>query len=176
MAEQILRAKMADSSITVFSAGVRARNGESMPDEAAKFSRYYGGSPESHRSRLLDIAHLQATDLVLTATRTQRASVVQMLPRMSRKTFTIAEFVRLVQSLDSKDWQAISDLPHLIEAVRSMRGQVLPPDDPADDDLEDPYRRSIEVYQTVAMRLDFETTLIADALSMRPQFRDDWLV
>jgi protein-tyrosine phosphatase len=103
-------------------------------------------------------------DLVLTATRAQRGSVVKLLPRTSRRTFTIREFVRLVAAVPANDCKALSDAKDLVEAARSLRGFVLPPDDPADDDLADPYRQSFDVYESVAAQLDADIALIADGL------------
>ncbi|WP_425471539.1 low molecular weight phosphatase family protein [Sinomonas susongensis] len=163
IAEQLLRARMNGYAVRVHSAGVIAEDGARMPQEAATVSRRYGGDPSGHRSRLLTEAQLRESDLVLTATRAQRSAVVRLLPRMSRRTFTIREFSRLVRALLDHDAESHRDPAGLVDAVRSLRGFVTPPEDPSEDDLEDPYRRQIEVYEAVgaSLHLCIETIVVA---------------
>jgi protein-tyrosine phosphatase len=165
IAEQLLKKRTSSSSVSVFSAGLRAREGIAMPDEMSRLSRHYGGDPDAHRSQQLNEAHLIEADLVLTATRAQRASVVRMLPRMSRRTFTIGEFVRLIGAVPPGDRETLTNAGDLVEAARSLRGLVAPPDDPEEDDLEDPYRQTPDVYESVAARINADMTRIANELS-----------
>lgn len=167
IAEQLLRARTSGYSIQVSSAGVIADNGAPMPEEAARVSRQYGGDPEGHRSRLLTEAQLREADLVLTATRAHRSSVVQLLPRMSRRTFTISEFVRLSSSVAEHDGLALLDSADVVDAARSLRGFVTPPENPDDDDLEDPYRRPFEVYEAVGAQIHERIALIAERICLR---------
>ena len=171
IAEQLLRARTAGSGIAVSSAGVIAENGAAMPSEAAIVSRRYGGDPSTHLSRLLTVEHLREADLVLTATRAHRSSVVQLLPRMSRRTFTINEFARLLGNIPESEWAGLLDSASVVDAARSLRGLVAPPENPDDDDLEDPYRRPFEVYEAVGARLHEQIALIAEHLSCRGAYR-----
>jgi protein-tyrosine phosphatase len=171
IAEQLLRARTLGSGIAVSSAGVIAEDGAAMPSEAAIISRRYGGDPSTHLSRLLTAEHLREADLVLTATRAHRSSVVQLLPRMSRRTFTINEFARLLGNLPEAERAGLLDSASVVDTVRSLRGFVAPPEDPDDDDLEDPYRRSFEVYESVGARLHEQIALIAEHLSCRGVYR-----
>ena len=167
IAEQLLRAKTAGQLVVVSSAGVIARDGVAMTEEAALVSRAYGGEPGEHRARLLTEALLQQADLVLTATRAHRGSVVKLLPRMSRKAFTISEFARLVNGVPPPDWGSISDASALVDVARSLRGFVPPPEEPEDDDIEDPFRQPLDVYEAVGARLDTEIAVIANGLRLR---------
>lgn len=164
IAEQLLRARTRGCPIRTFSAGVIADDGVTMPEEAATLSRMYGGEPGGHLSRLLTEAHLRAADLVLTATRAHRSSVVQLLPRMSRRTFTINEFARLLGAVQESGRAALFGSEGVVDAARSLRGFVAPPENPNDDDLEDPYRRPFEVYESVGARLHEQIALIAEGL------------
>lgn len=165
IAEQLLRARTIGYPIRISSAGTIAHNGKSMPDEAAEVSRRYGGDPSGHLSRLLTEALLIDTDLALTATRAHRSAVVQILPRMSRRTFTINEFARLVGALSDTERDSLTESASVVEAARSLRGFVAPPENPEDDDLEDPYLRSIHVYERVAESLHLSIDGIADVLT-----------
>lgn len=148
----------------ISSAGVIADDGAPMPEEAARVSRQYGGNPQGHRSRLLTEAQLREADLVLTATRAHRRSAVQILPRMSRKTFTISEFARLLNSVAERDGLTLLTSADVVDAARSLRGFVEPPENPDEDDLEDPYRRPFEVYEAVGARIHEQIALIAERL------------
>lgn len=143
-----------------------------MPEEAAEISRTYGGDPSTHRSRLLTEAHLRAADLVLTAAREHRSAVVRMLPRSSRRTFTITEFARLAGAIPEAERESLVDLPRVVDAARSLRGLVAPPNDPDDDDLEDPYRRPFEVYEAVGLRIHRSLGAIVTALTEPLTARD----
>ncbi|MEA5456997.1 low molecular weight phosphatase family protein [Sinomonas sp. JGH33] len=164
IAEQLLRARTAGHPVIVSSAGTVADDGAPMPEEAAMVSRRYGGEPSGHRSQLLTESHLRSADLVLTATRAHRGSVVQMLPRMSRKAFTISEFARLLGAVPEAERATLADTASVVDAARSLRGFVSPPDEPEHDDLEDPYRQPFEVYEAVGARLDAEIGIIASGL------------
>ncbi len=103
---------------------------------------------------------------MLTATRAQRGAVVRLWPRISRKSFTISEFARLIRAIPDHEAPSFSDRCGLVEAARSLRGFVPPPEDPDQDDIEDPYRQPLEVYEFVGARLDGEMAVIADGLRM----------
>ncbi|BCT77041.1 low molecular weight phosphatase family protein [Sinomonas cyclohexanicum] len=164
-AEQFLRMRVAAPGVAFSSAGLVAAYGHAMPEEASLLSRRYGGLPDGHRSRPLSAELLRSADVVLTASREQRGAVAHLLPRMSARTFTISEFSRLLGALRPPTGP---DRPipwdGLVESLRAVRGLVPPPGDPEADDIEDPYRRPLAVYERVAARLDRETAVIADFL------------
>lgn len=137
-----------------------------MTREAAAMSRHYGGEPDGHRARLLTESRLRETDLVLTASRAHRAAVVQLLPRMSRKTFTVSEFARLVSAIPKHERRLLENRSALADAARALRGYVPPPEDPEQDDIEDPYGKPTEVYEAVGARLNVEIAVIADGLQI----------
>ncbi|PZE27904.1 low molecular weight phosphatase family protein [Curtobacterium sp. MCBD17_028] len=151
LAAQLLRAQLADlPGIVVASAGTMADDGAPMDVTAAVQSERLGGDPNDHRSRYLTERIVADADLILTAERAHRAAVVSLLPRASRRTFTILQFARVLRGLEPADLEAVTDLASLVTTVAAARGMVPPPADPADDDVEDPYRRSPEVHERVA--------------------------
>lgn len=125
-----------------------------MPRAAMAVSKKYGGFPDFHRARQLNAEEVRASDLILTATRAHRADVVRLLPKASRVTFTISEFVWLLGAGGAVIAPSSTDPGSVVAAVRSARGLVPPPEDPTAFDLEDPYGRSDEVFEAVAARLD----------------------
>jgi protein-tyrosine phosphatase len=165
LAEQLLRARLAGAAdrFHLSSAGTIADDGVPMTNQAAALSTQYGGAPAGHRSRLLTAVQIESADLVLTATRAHRAAVVSLVPRASRYTFTLKEFAALVDSLDHEDLASLTDPASVIEAAAAQRGYA----QHDDDDIEDPYRRSDDVYERVAM-LTAEVVRTAAAALSRP--------
>jgi protein-tyrosine phosphatase len=166
LAAQLLTAKLGDAAdrFRVLSAGTIADEGAPMDETAAAQSRRLGADPSAHVATELTGRLIGEADLVLTAERSHRAAVAGALPRASRLTFTILQFTRVLAGLEDRDRLAGTGPAALVAAVAAGRGSVAPPADPADDDVEDPYRRSADVHEHVADVLDAATTEIAAAL------------
>jgi protein-tyrosine-phosphatase len=92
---------------------------------------------------------VKEADLVLALTRAQRSLVVEFWPPAVRRTFTVREFARLLQQIDT------SALPEGTPAAR-MRAATplvaakrgLKRTSPNDDDVVDPFRLGDEIYLT----------------------------
>jgi protein-tyrosine phosphatase len=166
LGEQLLRAKLgpAASAHAVESAGTIAQDGAAMDATAASQSARLGGDPAAHRSRYLTEAIAASADLVLTAERSHRAEVVRRAPRTAKRAFTITQFARVLDGIEPGDLADVRSAEGLVERVARLRGTVLLPVDPADDDVDDPYRRSDATHERVADEIDRALTTIADAL------------
>lgn len=173
LAEQLFRAQTASISdlISTRSAGTYARPGQAMTDQAAALSRLYDGDPSQHHASELTPARIVAANLVVTMTREHRAEVVSMLPRASRKTFTLREFDRLISTykeLEPDSWAAPRDtsaagFDAFVLDVAAKRGFSARPIRPAQDDVVDPYRRSQEVYDEAGRLISESIARVADA-------------
>jgi protein-tyrosine phosphatase len=153
LAEQLLRTGLAELDVVLSSAGTAALVGRAMDERAAEFSRRFGGDPDAHAARQLTVEHVRDSDLVLAMSREHRRYVVELLPRASRFTFTLREFARLLDTLNIDDRDEIAGQPDqhgrlgtLVELAAANRGVAELPDDPADDDIIDPYRQDDAVY------------------------------
>ena len=193
LAEQLLRAGFTARGIdvTVTSAGTGAVAGSPMTPEAAALSMHYGGLPAGHRATELTETLVANADLVLTATRDHRHAVAKLHPRAARYTYTLAQFARIISGLsptepgvtrrdpfaltpldtdtEGDDHGAFDPLHRrlstLLDEVAASRGTALPPVHPEADDIEDPYRRSPEVYDRVGALVDSSVQTIAAFLS-----------
>ena len=163
---QVLEARLgpAASSYVIESAGTIADDAAAMDAAAAAQSVRLGGDPSTHGSRYLTEQIAASADLVLTAERSHRAAVVQLAPRASKRTFTIKQFARVLDGLEPGDLDGVTTPEALVERVARLRGTVPPPADPADDDVDDPYRRSEATHVRVADEIDVALTRIAEAL------------
>jgi protein-tyrosine phosphatase len=160
--------------VEVTSAGTYGLVGHAIEPDAAAALDELGVVPDEFAARELARDIVEQQDLVLTATREHRAATVSMLPRASRWMFTIREFARLVDAADTTSGRALVGDPvararALIDAAAPKRGYVRAPS-AADDDVADPYRRSIDAFRVAAQQIDEATQLIADRITqvMRP--------
>jgi protein-tyrosine phosphatase len=163
LAEQLLRAGLAPwPEVSLVSAGTIGLTGRGMPEQAAAFSRRFGGNPDGHVARELTEQHLNEANLVFAMSREHRRVVAELAPRAIRYTFTIREFARLTSEVTAEDLHDAAALPlddiagrfaTLAPLAASQRGAVAPAASPDDDDVVDPYRQSDEVYAESARQL-----------------------
>jgi len=156
LAALVLQHRLGDLGVAATSAGVRARQGDRMPREAVELAVAHGVPTEqiaAHGSRYLTEALLREPDLVLAMDRDHRRAIVELAPAKLRVAFTIREFERLAAATsdDAIRAGATGDDPRdrlrgALAVLGGQRGLVLPPVDPTDDDVVDPYGRSRETY------------------------------
>lgn len=166
LAEQLLQSRLtaAGISATVHSAGTRAMVAHGMTPEAAALSTTYGGEPAPHQAQQLTEALIASADLVLTATREHRSEVVSLHPRASRYTYTLNQFARLVAASEtgpSVVEPVETPFESFLAEISATRGLTPPPANPDDDDIEDPYRRSQEVYDRSGVAIDAAVNTIS---------------
>lgn len=166
LAAALLHTRLAPLEVTVGSSGTRGLREAPMTEETVALAMALGVSSTDiarHRSRFLIESHLTSPDIIFAMTREHRRDVVELAPSRMRSTFTIREFARLADSLTEHQLRAAADaggseasarVRAVSAAVASQRGLVLPPADPADDDVIDPYGRSWQTYQLSASQLE----------------------
>jgi protein-tyrosine phosphatase len=142
-----------------------------MTDQAAALSRQYGGDPSQHEASELTTTRINAASLIVTMTREHRAEVVSLVPRASRKTFTLREFDRLIRTYQELDADAgilrdanAAGLDSFVHDVAAMRGFSTVPVLAADDSVVDPYRQAQEVYDEAGQLISQSVTRVAEAL------------
>ena len=170
LVEMLLRKVLHGLPVVVHSAGTQALVGRPMTEQNCIIAEELGVQQvDDHRARLLKTDYLREADLVLVLTREHRAAVVEMLPRASRRVFTLREFSRITEAADvaelgpvaeaalgvdaTGDAERVERLRAAVELVAQMRGSVPPPEELADDDVADPYRQSDEVYARSARQI-----------------------
>jgi protein-tyrosine phosphatase len=116
-----------------------------------------GYEATGHQSRALDVHHIEQADLVLTAAREHRASVLSMSPRALRKTFTLREFAALIDGVES------DSLEDLVADASRRRSTA-----PADVDLPDPYMQEPAMHHRVADEIAAAVDVVVECLSRLP--------
>lgn len=133
--------------------------GEEMNPPAARQVRTRGGDPDGFAARRLRSEHIDAADLVLTATADQQEYVVVLRPDAASRTFVLGEFGRLLAGVDTAALPAAAPVPEavyargvaLVAAVDAARRGVAPL--PADD-LDDPWGRGDQCFSRVADEIE----------------------
>jgi protein-tyrosine phosphatase len=161
MTELLVRAwSDPDAELVVSSAGVHALVGQPMDRGAASAMGQLGLDPSQHRSRQFEPEMAAAADLVLTAERYQRETVLEQVPSALRRTFTILEFARIAPHLRAGDPR------EAVAQAAALRGVVNRPADPAADDVADPHLQSTSVNRATAAQLTQAVRTILDSLGL----------
>jgi len=159
--ERLLADGLAGLGVEVASAGTRALVGSPMDEGTRRLLARAGVATDDFAARQLTAQLAQDADLVLTATRDHRSSVVRMAPRALRHTHAIADFADLVAQarLEPSDGSLIAQLA---AGGAARRGEV--PVRPAEDaQIVDPYRRGAEVFEQMAAQVAQVVPPIIDA-------------
>jgi protein-tyrosine phosphatase len=122
-----------------------------------------GVDPGGFTARQLDVPALRAAGVVLTMTTAQRAAVVGRAPAVVRRTFTLrelAELARLGAGLPQERDPA-ARLAALVAAAPRLRAVRT---GPREDDVEDPYGRSADVFARSYGRIRDAVGTLVDAL------------
>jgi protein-tyrosine phosphatase len=157
MMEILFRDRLDPQRFEVASAGVRGWDAAPVDSMVVLELARLGHEATGHESRALDVHHIEQADLVLTAAREHRASVLAMSPRALRKTFTLREFAALIDDLES------DSLEDLVAEASRRRSTA-----PADVDLPDPYMQEPEVHHRVADAIVAAVDIVVDRLSDLP--------
>src|SRR5690606_25184781 len=154
LAEQLLRNALADLPVMVKSAGTRALVGHGMPEHSLRIASELGVTDAAnHAADQITLEHVAGADLILAMGREHRSAVVQFEPRATRRAFTVRELARIVAEVQDEDLNLDPEVPVVnrlraaVQAATLNRGMALPPVNPDDDDVVDPYCLSVEVYE-----------------------------
>ncbi len=116
---------------SVRSAGF-APSGLPAVTEAVEAMRRRGLDISTHRSDRLDIGHLEAADLILTAERDHVVRVASLLPTAFRRSMTMPEFVDRAANASAEP-ERVGRSSRLVGAVTSMTASRTPQTYLADD-------------------------------------------
>jgi protein-tyrosine phosphatase len=143
--------------------------GEEMNPPAARQVTARGGDVEGFAARKLRSDHIDAADLVLTATADQQEYVVALRPDAAARTFVLGEFGRLLAVVDAAGLPPAGATPQevydrgvaLVAAAHAARhgASTLPT-----DDLDDPWGRGDQCFSRVADEIEETVHPLATAL------------
>lgn len=165
----VLRARLAPglADVAVASAGLRALEGEPIDPPVAVEAARLGVDVSEHRGRAFAADEAAASDLVIVATRRQRAIVVERVPSIVRRTFTLLELDAVLAQLDAHDAGVDADAPaseRLAQVVRAASRDRGPAVRGMSIDLPDPYGGSPTLHRGVADLVEASATRVAHRL------------
>jgi protein-tyrosine phosphatase len=158
-ARELVGAK-ADDLLYVHGGGTGSwHHGNRMDPGAARQVRRRGGDPSGFRARHLRAEHVEASDLVITATAEQSEYVDRLVPGARARTFVAGELGRLLDRVDAgalAPFTVDADAVYargtaLVAALHAARGRS--PAGPADE-LDDPWGRGEESFAAVADEIE----------------------
>jgi protein-tyrosine phosphatase len=143
--------------------------GEEMNPPAAREVRRRGADAAGFAARKLHGEHLDAADLILTATAEQQQYVLALRPDSAGRTFVLGEFGRLLSAVDADALPAYQPAPDavyargsaLVEAVDAARAGRPPL---TQDDLDDPWGRGDAFFTRVGDEIDQAIRPLAEVL------------
>jgi protein-tyrosine phosphatase len=106
-----------------------------------------------HRSASLDTPTIRLANLVLTATRRHRSSVVSSVPAAIGRTFTILQFARLCDAVSPISGTDPGELGRQLIVEAKMARSTMQPVPGELDDLPDPMGQGIAEFRLCADRL-----------------------
>ncbi|WBB66708.1 phosphotyrosine protein phosphatase [Micromonospora sp. WMMD812] len=143
--------------------------GEEMNPPAARQVTTRGGDVDVFAARKLRSDHIDAADLVLTATADQQEYVVALRPDAAGRTFVLGEFGRLLGTVDAAALPPAEATPDAVyargvalvaAAHEARRGAVAL----ATDDLDDPWGRGDQCFSRVADEIEETVQPLAVAI------------
>ncbi|MER7007458.1 phosphotyrosine protein phosphatase [Dactylosporangium sp. NPDC000555] len=136
--------------------------GAPMDPQAAKQVLNRGGDVSGFRARRLLAEHVDASDLILTATIEQVDFVTALRPDAAPRTFVFGEFGRLIRGAEPpRDHDVYERGVALVEAADAARAGRPPV---PSDELDDPWGRPDAYFSRVADEIHATTKPLAEAL------------
>ncbi|GAB7043557.1 MULTISPECIES: arsenate reductase/protein-tyrosine-phosphatase family protein [Catenuloplanes] len=146
--------------------------GEKMNPPAAREIERRGGDASAFEARKLRSDHIDAADLILTATADQHEYVLALRPDAAARSFVLAEFGRLLATIPDDDLPEPGVTPEavyargvaLVAAVDAARAgaESLPT-----DDLDDPWGRGDAAFVRIADEIEATVDPLAARLLPR---------
>ena len=164
MAEGFLRAalqaRLGDEAPVVASAGTAAWEGSGATAESIRTAAERGVDIEPHVARKLHGAMLEDADLIVCMAADHRSTIVDAMPDLATKTFTIKGLVRLLEA-SRPNGSLRARVAAAAEAARNGSPK-------RSEDVRDPLGDPIEGYREVARELHDLADRLAVALAEDP--------
>lgn len=130
-------------TLEISSAGIRAVEGADIDPQIRELLAGQELFPALHRAHTVTVPELSGADLILTMTAGQRGMVLELVPRVLHRTFTLKEFARISADIVTDHtvaWAPRADeesrLTRMIECASRFRGRS---SRQGSDDVDDPY-------------------------------------
>jgi protein-tyrosine-phosphatase len=158
--------------VTVASAGTNARSGYPAHEFSHRLAARRDVSLDAHRSRPVTVEELLGSVLVLTMSRRQRQVVARLHDGLAQRTFTVREFVTLVQVPGQREAalehrqrgggsSARARVTAMVEAADWCRSSTILP---IQLDVPDPVGGVVTDFDALGNEFDAATRVVVEAL------------
>lgn len=168
LAAQLLASRLDAGLFDIDSAGTAALIGDRMPDPAQHIAARLGvRSAAEHRAVALTPEAVSTADLILGMERSHRRMAAQLHPSAVRRAFTLLEFAHIVSEISddrllSMGRDALDLETRALDTVTRMRGAVARMAPDLLYDVEDPYGRSVKVYERSARQVEHAVAQVVE--------------
>lgn len=152
-----------DDSITTDSAGVQGLIDNPIDPSSARLMQADGIDPSAFRSKRLTPQLAMDSDLILCFTEHQRKKIVELAPRIRSRTFLLTDFADLCAYCAKNGLIEGDTLEDRLDSVLASASLVRPMLSPAHD-IDDPYRKEFEAFETAHQQIGESFATIAAAL------------
>lgn len=155
--ERLLSARLAGTNITVTSAGTAALTGSNMDPQVADRLSLTGCDSEGFSARPLTVALATDADLILCATRQHRSQVVQLTPKVLRRTYALADFSDIASSLVGITIPAHAGTGTFVRGVAAAAEQAranVQPRTRERAEIVDPFRQPKKVFEQMFAQVE----------------------
>jgi protein-tyrosine phosphatase len=163
LAEAMLRERLGGEGVGFASAGTRAREGLPAAEGSSDLAAERGLDLSDHRSRAVTAKLVEVADLVLTMSERQRDVCTPLAPGTAGRVFTLREFVRLLEAVDTTDAPTAPSprLHWLRDQAHLARPRAVPA--PGREDIADPIGREWDQWVELGADLDRLVGALAEA-------------
>jgi protein-tyrosine phosphatase len=153
--ERLLASALADTGITVSSAGTGALVGHAMHPSSAVRTREAGADPDGFVARQLTADMVKEADLIIAASREHAGEAIALAPRAMKYAFSLPDLADLLEGCDPAQIEAAPGANHVAKvaaAAKDRRGSTHPRQG-EDALIVDPYQREESVFTEMEQRV-----------------------
>ncbi|MFT4246370.1 MAG: low molecular weight phosphatase family protein [Micrococcaceae bacterium] len=154
--ERVLQAgldKLSPRAFEVTSSGTYGMlSYDGMAAKSAELVESFGAEVDDFEPRRMNDRMIEDSDLIFGLTQDHRAEIMARVPKSTRKTFTLREFARCLERATLPNAKDIyTAWTNLVAQCADLRSQVSV--EAEDDDVLDPYGRSMRTYKKMALQM-----------------------
>ena len=145
--------RMGRASPQVASAGTTGWTGSGADPHSIQAAAEHGIDISGHRARVLDRVDIASSSLILAMANEHVDSITSAAPSARSKTFTLKEFVRLLEAIPRTEADASDPIAARVEAADELRRAGFA-GDPHDEGIADPLGLPLEAFRLVADEIE----------------------
>ncbi|MFT8357431.1 MAG: low molecular weight phosphatase family protein [Bifidobacterium aquikefiri] len=161
--ELLMRHYLAGTSVVVDSAGTHGLTNHAIDPFSRELMDEVGIESREFRSRRLTADMARSADLILCFEKEQLADIKTLAPTMGRRVFLLPDFANLATSCAERGLIQGLTVPKRMESIITQAPRLIGVI-PTSDDIEDPHRKSFDVFERACKQTNAAIVTILDSL------------